>query len=320
MDTKIIKLNFKTPIHVGDFNNLSGQEIPIHSDTIFGAICNALDRLGVDVKDFVKNHGEDFVISSGFPYVKDKLYFPKPLNVDKLISKKFNENANEETYKKLKKFKKMKFFDKKMFEAVINRDEEMIDSILDEIEDEEDYGYKIFDLPKVVLDRVTVDSQIYYLTMARFEEDCGIYFLYRGNKKVFKNYIEPAIRLLEDEGIGGKRSWGLGLFNAKIEDFKLNVPKNGNYYLTLSLMYVDNPKILERWNFVYRKGWIFTRYGKPHRKPLITMISEGSIVKENYSGEIIDLDGFWEISKEVGHKVFVNGRGFLIPIKYGWRK
>jgi CRISPR-associated protein Csm4 len=212
METKIIKLNFKTPIHVGDFNNLSGQEIPIHSDTIFGAICNALDRLGVDIEEFIKNHGGSFAISSGFPYVKDKLYFPKPLNVDELISKKFNKNANKETYKKLKKFKKMKFFDKEMFEAVINRDSEMINRILDEIENEEDYGYKIFDLPKVVLDRVTVSSQIYYLTMARFEKDSGVYFLYKGDEEVFKNYIKPAIRLLEDEGIGGKRSWGLGLF------------------------------------------------------------------------------------------------------------
>jgi len=319
METKIIKLNFKTPIHVGNFNNLSGQEIPIHSDTIFGAICNALDRLEVDIEEFVKNHGESFVISSGFPYVENELYFPKPLNVDELISKKFNINGNEENYKKLKKFKKIKFFDKKMFEAVINRDDEMIERILDEIGDEEDYGYKIFDLPKVVLDRVTVDSQIYYLTMARFEKDCGIYFLYKGSKEVFKNYIKPAIRLLEDEGIGGKRSWGLGLFNAKIDDFKLNVPKNGNYYLTLSLMFVDKPKIniLERWNFVYRKGWIFVRSGSAHRKPLVVMISEGSIINENYTGEIIDLDRFWKISEKVGHKVFVNGRGFLIPTNIG---
>ena len=177
----------------------------------------------------------------------------------------------------------------------------MFNRILDEIEDEEDYGYKIFDLPKVVLDRVTVSSQIYYLTMARFEKYSGVYFLYNGDEEVFKNYIKPAIRLLEDEGIGGKRSWGLGLFKAEIEDFKINVPKESGYYLTLSLMFVNNPKILERWNFVYRKGWIFTRYGKPFRKPMIAMISEGSIINENYTGEIVDLDRFWEISKEVGH-------------------
>ena len=55
---KIIKLNFTSPLHIGEIGiGLEESSLILHSDTIFNAICNALAKLyGRDwVTDFLRN-------------------------------------------------------------------------------------------------------------------------------------------------------------------------------------------------------------------------------------------------------------------------
>jgi len=90
-----------------------------------------------------------------------------------------------------------------------------------------------------VLDRVSSNSSIYYLSAISFQKDSGLYFLMDGGLST----IKPALKYLSDEGVGGKRSWGLGKFKFKVEEFKLK--KGNKNYLTLSLTHLtDTSKVL----------------------------------------------------------------------------
>ncbi|WP_157209589.1 type III-A CRISPR-associated RAMP protein Csm4 [Methanotorris igneus] len=308
MQMKAIKLYFQTPLYMGGER---GAIIPVHSDTIFGAIINALIYLNVDIEPFVGAFEENrFSISSAFPFRGEKLFFPKPFHINSYINKKIDKDPNLEGYLKLKKFKKKKFFDKENFEKMING--KIPD--LDEINYEEKYGYKVADIPKIVLDRITVNSHLYHISQVFFEDNAGLYFLFQGDDEIFKNYIKPAIRLLGDEGIGGKRTWGLGKFKPKFEDIALKTQES-DLFVTLSLTIPKNKNVLHLWDFIKRGDWIFTRNGKPRRKPTIMMVKEGSILNKD-PGEIIDLDNYGNFSGEIGHKVLVNAKSFLIPVRW----
>lgn len=310
MQVKAVKLLFKSPLHVGSENGLSEAVLPVHSDTIFSAVINALVYLDVDIWPFIEAfEREEFSISSGFPFKGEEFYFPKPLHINDLSRDRIAKDI--ENYSKLKKLKKKPFFDKKSFEKLLSC--ELPD--FDEINFEESYGYRIGDIPKVALNRITANSQIYYISQVFFDEDAGLYFLYNGNKSWFKDYIIPAMKLLADEGIGGKRTWGLGLFELDVDNIEIKLPENKRNFTTLSLMIPQSRNSLVLWGFVRRSGWVFTRNGKPRRKPTMIMVSEGSIVKDD-PGRLIDLDNYGNFSAEVGHKVLVNAKSFLIPV--GW--
>lgn len=284
---KAVKLKFKTPVRIGELGiGLESTSEVLHSDTLFNAIANALVSINGDLEEFIERiRGGELKISSAFPFKEDTYYLPLPiLPYDKKI--------------------KAKFISKDNFETLIAGGEI-------EVESEESMPYKVFDLPKVLIDRVTANTNIYYVSLVRFERDCGLYFIVDGNGK---KLIKPALKYLEDEGIGGKRTWGLGRFEHEWDDhFKIKTPSESNAFVTLSLVFPNNLNSILYWKPIIRGGW--TLKGKQIRKPRIIMASEGSVFRKRDEGVLLDLDDEIEnFSKNVGHKVFVNGKSFLIPM------
>ncbi len=288
---KAFKLKFKTPVRVGDTGiGLEGVSEVIHSDTLFSATANALADLNEDVEDFVEkvSNGE-LRFSSAFPFGNDTYYLPAPV---KPYKKKIDPLVPKDVFEEL--------------------------LICDEVnwEGEKEKPYKEFELPKVVVDRVTANTSIYYVSLLKFD-DGGFYFLVEGNGI---RLIELALRYLSDEGIGGKRTWGLGRFEFEFTDFSLKTPKDSNAFVTLSVVFPQNLRSVAFWKPLIRGGWTFSKRGKQIRKPRIIMASEGSVFGEVEHGKVIDLDEIVEgFSAKVGHKVFVNGKSFLIPavVEYG---
>ena len=286
---KAVKLKFKTPIRIGELGiGLESTSEVLHSDTLFNAIANALVDINGDLEEFIERiRGGELKISSAFPFREDNYYLPLPiLPYDRKI--------------------KTNFVSKDVFEKLIAG--EMIDI------GSGDMPYKVFDLPKVVIDRATANTSIYYVSLIRFERNCGLYFIVDGNWKI----IEPALKYLEDEGIGGKRTWGLGRFEHEWDDFDIKAPSRSNAFVTLSLVLPKNLNSIKYWKPIIRGGW--TLKGKQVRKPEMIMASEGSIFSSADEGILLDLDDVVEnFSEIVGHKVFVNGRSFLIPavVNYG---
>ena len=288
---KAVKLKFKTPVRIGDRGiGLESVSEVIHSDTLFSAIANALSDLNEDVVEFVEkvSNGE-LRISSAFPFKRDEYYLPAPV---KPYEKKVDP-----------------FVPKDVFEDLL-----IYNEVDREIEKEK--PYKEFELPKVAVDRITANTSIYYVSLLKFD-DGGFYFLIEGNGR---RLIELALRYLADDGIGGKRTWGLGRFEFEFTDFSLKTPKDSNAFVTLSVVFPQNLKSIAFWKPLIRGGWTFSRKGKQIRKPVIIMASEGSVFGEEEHGKVIDLDEIVKgFSAKVGHKVFVNGKSFLVPavIEYG---
>jgi CRISPR-associated protein Csm4 len=293
---RIIKLNFNSPLHIGEIGiGLEECSPIIHSDTIFNAIINAYSLMHTKDKtdEFLKNF-ESVKISSAFPFHGKELYFPRPrmrLNAD--------ENIIEEHAKEIKK---IEFVSKVFFEKLING-EKFSDNEIEKLVKKTKF-YKEYQMPKVYLDRETKKSDFFFIGAMKFEKKCGLWFGIECEDNVYKE-INSCLRLLQDEGIGGKRTWGYGLFEYEEDNIELRLPVNSNLYMLLSLFYPNQSETAlfsgeyASWDFILRGGYIEKR-----RKPRIRMIKEGSVFDAVPYGKILKFDGFCDY-----------GMAFSVPIR-----
>lgn len=111
---KIIKLNFNSPLHIGEIGiGLEECSPIIHSDTIFNAIINAYSLMHAEneTNEFLRSF-ESVQLTSAFPFWKDEIFFPRP---------RIRPNTNEKIMlEHSKKIKKAEFVSKKNFEKIIN--------------------------------------------------------------------------------------------------------------------------------------------------------------------------------------------------------
>ncbi|WP_456422690.1 type III-A CRISPR-associated RAMP protein Csm4 [Thermococcus sp.] len=257
-------------------------EIP-RADTLFGAIASAVAVLngGNAVEELVNAFKAGARISSAFPYFKDAYYLPKPFSVELVDF--------EMEYEEAKRIRRAKYLDVRNFERALR---------LEPFEAPDINVHKKVSVPRVVLDRVTSDSALYFWDEVRFRDDAGLYFLYSGPDGVFMDYIEPAVRLLGDSGIGGKSTWGFGLFEPEFSRLKIKAPTS-DYEVTLSNALPTKKPVL--WRLFRKGGWSFGR-----RKPKMTFIEEGSVVKN-------DPGRFEELDLGLPFKVHIYGLTFPVP-------
>lgn len=273
---KAVKLFFRTPVRIGEASlGLEATSEIIHSDTLFNAIANALSELNEDVDEFIESvKNGDIELSSCFPFKGDTYYLPVP---------------------QTPRIEKGRYFTLEKFEEVISGE-------CEKIEGERLDFIRKFEIPKVSLDRTSANSNVYYMSAVAFEKGSGLYFLVRGKVKILK----IALKYLKDAGIGGKRTWGLGKFDYEFSDF--SIKERGEDYVTLSLTYPEKLEAVKYWKPITRSGWV-----NSVRKPKLLMASEGSVFSEEEQGVMINLDDISRnLSSKVGHKVFVNGKSFLI--------
>ncbi|WP_461863429.1 type III-A CRISPR-associated RAMP protein Csm4 [Thermococcus sp.] len=268
------------------------REIP-KASTLFGAIGNAISAIlgGDEVEGLVEAFRGGARISSAFPFTEDEYYLPKPLSVEPVLNGILTELGEKESYIKAKRLRKAKYLDIENFEKAIH---------LLPFEAPDELPFSRVDMPKVLLDRVTGSSSLYFWDEIRFEMDSGVYFLYSGPERAFRRYIEPALRYLADTGIGGKSTWGSGLFEVSFGRVRINSPKS-EYMVTLSNTLPSEKPVL--WRIFRRGGW---SAGK--RKPKMTFIEEGSVIR-NDPGRIEELD------IGLSYPIYVYGLSFPVPTK-----
>jgi CRISPR type III-A-associated RAMP protein Csm4 len=170
--------------------------------------------------------------------------------------------------------------------------------------------------PGVAIDRKTNMSDTFY-----FEEFLEIendetesytiqpfmYFLYEGDLPI---YLKAAIRLLADEGIGGKRSLGYGYFRGMEWGEDLQIPpKNRGYFVNLSVLYPRKEEVekLYFYELEKRNGFAYSLGGKTIRKKSTMVISEGSLLEGEVQGRIVDVR-----PKGYAHPIYLYGKPLLI--------
>lgn len=310
MKVEAIKLFKDGPIllHIG-LRRMDRTSTIIHSDTLFSALSNALIKLLGGEK--FSTLEEKLIISSLFPGLKEStreiLFLPMP-NIPIRI-----EESTE-----YKKYKKIQWISLEAFRLLIkgfDKEDKIIrldstkgfaflnsKSLITEVEfegigEEVNFIDTILE-PKVSLSRETQEPNLY------FQENLGLYpvktstnkelvpFLYflKTKDSELDSLFLPALNLFIEEGLGGERTTGKGIFDC-YETEELDLPDNGSFEVTLSLTL---PRKEEIGNLIYyqlakRDGFIYYQKATNFRKKTHFKIREGALVKSPYLGENVDV-------------------------------
>jgi CRISPR-associated protein Csm4 len=174
--------------------------------------------------------------------------------------------------------------------------------------------------PRVVVSRASDESDNFYYQealvvthqqMNDYDVYPFMYFFWRGE---FDQRLTAVIRLMADEGLGGKRSQGMGIFS-KIEEVEL--PEDlfageSECYASLSTVFprYDEVDKMLFYELTERSGFLHSKQGRSLRKKRVNLLKEGSIFSAKISGQLVDV----QPSGFSMHPVYLNGQGFLVPI------
>ena len=333
---KIYKLHFTAPLHISDqHDDLGNSQKIIQSDALYAALMSCLAKNGEDLPE----DGElGFTVSSLFPYFqKDKdsssVYFlPIPMQ---------SRQADLADVTKAKTVKKVQWIDSNLYSSVLSG-ESLFDGTDSYIPYIQGNYLTIYELPEgingskefvrsEVSQRVTLmsrtgeeDAKPFYVDKILFRYDSGLYFMAEGDTAL----LEKALHLLSLEGIGTDRNVGYGFFEYTTDTLSIDLPKEANHQLSLSLLIPESKEQLEQlmnsecvaYDFVRRGGWITTYPYMTLRKNAIYGFVPGSVFRKDEGesatviGKIVDLKPE-TVDVEITHHVWRNGKAIMLPIK-----
>jgi CRISPR-associated protein Csm4 len=324
----IIKPN--APFHIGERGvGLEETSTTVHSDTLFGAICWAWrllygeDEL-IEMLDLFQHDRPPFLISSTFPFMGEIKTLPKPLHGLGLEGQeKSVRRAPLVTYSIFQNLAQGKSLQAQDYK-IVRGDPGNIIASRDEASAIQDMLSKagvtipwtVGEASRVTLDRDTRRSDIYYAGDVRFVKDCGLYMLVDFLDEEYEPRLEGAMRLLGDEGLGGERSSGRGLFSLDHGSISLG-SDGGDKAMLLSLCRPrkEETTILPKsfYGLISRRGWVAGKSDR--RKRSVRMLIEGSVIPskpENLIGCMEDVGG--EGTRK-GKRILSYGLAFKAPMK-----
>lgn len=342
----IVKLQIddQAPFHFGEAEGHLSDSFS--SNQLFSAIANNIRLLyGPDkVKEFVSLPESDWAISSLFYGIdicpkgeensNQTIYFlPRP---------KIDFRYNQEAYMSQKELKKVEYISTNLYKrlsqswdgekeaAILNPEDVLIISKKFALLKEETTSLDIAEhewnslsflsvqvRPGVVVNRLHSKSDNYFTQeelIIHYEETRNYIFkpfMYFFLSKPSPTYVSAAIRLLADEGIGGKRSFGRGFFqNIEFLESPVNIDKDGRLFMTLSSYFPKKDEVHTLYSYELEKknGFIYSQYGRTKRKKSILTVKEGSLLATKVEGEIIDIrpEDFSD------HPVYFYGKPLLV--------
>lgn len=252
---------------------MESSDVFIRSDTLFSALCHAwLLLFGPPALESLLQRflsaSPPFRLSSAFPVVNGDFYFPVPLN----------------QFPREKKLKKKRLVQKKVFEKLLAGKpfEELPETA--EILRETSTPYTLVTHPHIRLSRTQnrPGEDFFHTTDVHYSRGSALYFLVQFDDPGLKRSFEAALRLLCDEGIGGDRSSGKGLFHQPDFDrLTLDTPENANGCLCLSLYYPREDEMQDLtdgfYELIERRGYIYSPFHQTLRRRSVRMFTEGSV-------------------------------------------
>ncbi|MBW9222471.1 type III-A CRISPR-associated RAMP protein Csm4 [Methanothermococcus sp. SCGC AD-155-C09] len=347
--------------HFGE-GDLSESSLIFHSNSLFSTIVNNFIKLyGVEEFNNYKEEIKKLKISSLFPAIykfKNKenpeiedeiLFIPKPM-----VRLGFDENTQKDIEEKPKDFKKIKFISmgalKKHSEGTLKKITIGKEYLISD-DEKRRFNYnkpENMDLfnsiieKKVSIDRVkeiTLEhegrGQLYSIEfikpLRKKDKIVGFYFLIDFNNidGELLNKIKASIRLIKDEGLGGKRSIGAGFFKDIIldefnmEDLgidnkyknKTHISKEKHIVLSITIPKEEEFKNFYSYQLIKIGGYIYSSSNMGYITKLkrsVYVLREGSICEKPVEGQILDLRP--DDKNTVEHEVILNGCPILIPI------
>lgn len=333
MKYKTYYLAFNSPLHLGNNKPESYEQSAdyLRSDTIIAAVYASWAKMG-HVEWIPVDGTPPFVVSSAFPYVgncKDPQeqkkcvhFFPRPkLRLGK------NEIKNGIVRKKVKK---VQWLDMDYFEMLINEG-----PFEEYVKDNAHLHGKYLSgrinpekyITRDLMQRVKIsrnvenheDSEPFYMERIFFK-NAGLFFLAAGEEL---EKLDKALEFLQYEGFGTDRTVGNGFFDLKQGEIDINVPRETNLSMNLSLFipesrenflnYIDEKNTA--FESIRRGGWITTEGNLTKEKKSVLMFTEGCVWKQSES--ILGKGNIDLTPKDVDldHTIWRSGQSIFIPIK-----
>lgn len=290
------KLTFKAPFHTGDRENFLDDTLSyIPSDTLFSAFCHSYLLLfgKTSLENLLKRFNTDvppFQISSCFPYQQNRFFLPMPLDPSRIPA------PAEDT--PFKKYKKVKFVEKSVFERLINEPSSKLKE--DDVtipplkKDSPVYTKNI--VPRIAVSRINnhPGENYFHFGEIAFYDNCGLFFLAKFNNESEQKLFEATLNLMQDEGIGGNRTVGKGIFKyERMDNFEIKIPQNNKGCVILSLYSPKETEIEHLKNGFYelieRKGYIYSPWIQSFRKKSAILFVEGSVFRKQVYGQLLDV-------------------------------
>ncbi len=322
-----------------------------HSDTLFSSIINVLAATKNEfehlkwVKELFDNSKSEITIpfrisSFGFADISQgdhKYYLPKPLIHPKLTIEDLLKTD------KIKELKQRQFISLEVFQKWQTEDLLDLDFAVDEEKEIKDFWTEETKTQHLT-DNETAATQIYHAGLVYYYDYIRPFFLIELDEEKFPfNDFKELLKTMQHFGLGGRRTSGSGIFEIceedwlpitedSIEDIKkinpsFNVQKNdarirftelfktnsNSWYLFSTLFpQTINETDVEAYNLIPRKGWFFsTISGVQLKRKSCFMLSEGSILKNEIEGKLVDVTP----QEFTEHKIYRYGIPFYIPYR-----
>ncbi len=322
-------LTFSTPLHPG-IESIGQEKVEdtIRSDTLWGAVVYSWLLLFDDpIDDIIERFS--FKISSCFPLMKGKRFFPLPIGVlDRLMEEVSYQSSDFKP--SVKDIKKIRYLSEPFLLKILAGHSITLEDIC-ETENVDIYpSFKetdsryvhIVQRPRIRTNQLcggVYEDAFFYCSDLFFEKDSGLFFLASFKDNATKEKFEAALRLLGDMGIGADRSLGRGQFNHTASVFSVPKITGDCNYLLLSL-YRPSKKEVEngvmsskdsKYQLVRRWGRAGSIHTSRFRRADTWMLSEGSVLPFMPEGTIPKV---LKRTSKVPHDVYRYGRAFTIPI------
>ncbi|ROQ92046.1 type III-A CRISPR-associated RAMP protein Csm4 [Desulfosoma caldarium] len=340
MKTYLYHLEFPLGAHFGRQGiGLEETQESLPSDSLTSALLNAFALMGEVSEALMALQEENppFVLSSLFPYGPDpnngarRLYaLPRPMT-SPLMTK------TEDLQRAGKELKKIRYLDPRhVLSWLGNRP--MTSEALEEIQKSArrlarpwnaDTGEGWFSTclrPRVALDRSSQNSVLWWCGVIHFRPGAGLYGLVRFRDESWKSRLHAAFALLEDMGLGGERTYGLGTFRfhgfVPLEEAWPNVPVTHesaqfvllSRYAPAAHEVPELSAVLKAWDFEESRGFVVTgRYATTLKRKRVHFLKEGTVATRSLLGRLVDVTPDQGPDLGLSHRVYRSGMGFWFP-------
>ena len=304
----IFKFAFHSGVHFGA-GQLEDSEIVLHADTLFSALFQvALKHGNGDEKRLLNLVKSDKLkISDLFPYMNSNRYFlPKPL-----VYVAGNQEEVSSTVRKA--YKNMKYIAEDVFEEYLQGA-----MPFERTDDLKNLGKS--DMRTVATIRMEEETLPYRIGTYYFEEGNGLYCIAQYEEDDIYYFLSELLDELSYEGIGGKRSSGLGRFGLyqdklpeKLEKM-LGAQTDQNVTLSASLPTDEELEAVianSRYQILKRSGFVASEhYSNAYmRKKDLYVFAAGSVFDRRYLGDVYD------VSDGGSHPVYRYAKPLFIGIE-----
>ena len=316
----LVKLKFLSPVHFGKVGiGIENSEEILHSDSLFSALCHAWGILygKTELGDLLQGFDGalPFLLSSGFLYRGDTFFLPKPL----CRSPGFEDVGIREKFGR--DMKKTKYLPLEVFERWVKGLDIAYESLKESYPRYQD-GFNSFLTPRVALDRMSSNSELFQCGLVQFREGAGLYFLVRIEDDEILRKMGNCLGLSGETGLGGERTYGYGRFEAEFppagERWERLFEERGDCVTTLSLYHPEVPpaEVIGEasYDLQERGGWIHSPFWKKQfKRKTVVMFREGSVFKSGIKGHLVDVTpSIWD--RDEIHPIYRYGYALTVPL------